>query len=122
MTEAAKELLTRIAKDTSLRYAMHMIMASALVCRKRKGTEVDVQDLKKVCVHYNTMRGLLRCDDVEPVLLVFVLWLTWAAVQVYSLFVDVNRSTRFLMDYQDAFMYNEAVATEEGAADDKMDG
>jgi hypothetical protein len=29
---------------------MHMIMASALVCQKRKGTEVDVQDLKKVRV------------------------------------------------------------------------
>ena len=36
------------ARDTSLRYAMHMIMASALVCQKRKGTEVDIQDLKKV--------------------------------------------------------------------------
>jgi hypothetical protein len=48
MTEGAKELLTKIAHDTSLRYAMHMIMASALVCQKRKGTEVDIQDLKKV--------------------------------------------------------------------------
>ena len=43
------------------------------------------------------------------------------APQVYSLFVDVNRSTRFLMDYQDAFMYNEAAATEEDGAVDKMD-
>jgi hypothetical protein len=41
-------------------------------------------------------------------------------LQVYSLFVDVNRSTRFLMDYQDAFMYNEAVAQDDGS--DKMEG
>ncbi len=27
--------------------------------------------------------------------------------QVYSLFVDVNRSTRFLMDYQASFMFSE---------------
>jgi len=48
MTEEAKDLLTRIAMETSLRYAIHMIMASSLVCTKRKGAEVDVQDIKKV--------------------------------------------------------------------------
>ena len=53
MAEDAKELLTRIARDTSLRYAMHMIMASALVCQKRKGSEVEVQDLKKVLPIYH---------------------------------------------------------------------
>ena len=34
--------------ETSLRYAIHMIMAASLVCMKRKGAEVDVQDIKKV--------------------------------------------------------------------------
>ena len=121
MTEEAKELLTRIARDTSLRYAMHMIMASALVCQKRKGTEVDVQDLKKVRVRglCDEPRFCVACDNSGA-------WFTdgctdHVAPQVYSLFVDVNRSTRFLMDYQDAFMYNEAAATEEDGAVDKMD-
>merc|ERR1719157_519464 len=73
MSDDAKDLLTRIAMETSLRYAIHMIMAASLVCTKRKGTEVEVEDIKKV----------------------------------YSLFVDVKRSTQFLMEYQKEFMFNE---------------
>merc|ERR1711959_218344 len=73
MSDDAKDLLTRIAMETSLRYAIHMIMAASLVCSKRKGTEVEVEDIKRV----------------------------------YSLFVDVKRSTQFLMEYQQEFMFNE---------------
>ncbi|KAI9905629.1 hypothetical protein PsorP6_014215 [Peronosclerospora sorghi] len=73
MTEEAKDLLTRIAVETSLRYAIHMIITASLVCTKRKGTEVDVPDIKRV----------------------------------YSLFVDVKRSTQFLMEYQREFMFHE---------------
>ena len=73
MTDDARELLTKIAVETTLRYAMHMIMAASLVCTKRKGTEVDVQDVKRV----------------------------------YSLFIDLNRSVQFLMDYQEEFMFSE---------------
>merc|ERR1711943_8713 len=69
----AKDLLTRIATETSLRYAIHMIMAASLVCIKRRGTEVSVDDIKRV----------------------------------FSLFVDVKRSTQFLMEYQQEFMFNE---------------
>ena len=47
MTEEAAALLTRIASETSLRYAIHMIMTASLVCQKRKGTEVDIQDIKR---------------------------------------------------------------------------
>lgn len=86
MTEEAKELLTQIAMDTSLRYAMHMIMASSLVCAKRKGTEVEMEDIKKV----------------------------------YTLFVDVKRSTRFLVDYQEEFMFNE-IPDDEDDEDDSDD-
>lgn len=52
--------------ETSLRYAIHMIMAAQLISTKRKGSEVEIEDIKKV----------------------------------YSLFVDVKRSTQFLMEYQ----------------------
>lgn len=52
--------------ETSLRYAIHMIMAAQLISIKRKGTQVEIEDIKKV----------------------------------YSLFVDVKRSTQFLMEYQ----------------------
>ena len=46
MTDEALELLTRIGMETSLRYAIHMIMAASLVSQKRKATEVDVEDIK----------------------------------------------------------------------------
>ena len=85
MTKDAKELLTKIAMETSLRYAIQMIMVSSLCCQKRKGTEVGIEDIKRV----------------------------------YSLFVDVKRSTQFLMEYQKDFMFNEL--PEEDEEEEDMD-
>merc|ERR1711975_39991 len=48
MTDDALELLTKIGMETSLRYSIHMIIAASLVCAKRKGAEVDVEDIKRV--------------------------------------------------------------------------
>mmetsp|Transcript_27388 Transcript_27388/g.69691 ORF Transcript_27388/g.69691 Transcript_27388/m.69691 type:complete len:469 (-) Transcript_27388:360-1766(-) len=73
MTDDALTLLTKIGIETSLRYAIQLIIAAALVCAKRKGVEVEVEDVKKV----------------------------------YTLFVDVKRSTQFLMEYQSEFMFHE---------------
>ena len=61
--------------ETSLRYSIHLIIAAALVCQKRKGVEVAVEDIKKV----------------------------------YSLFVDVKRSTQYLHEHQNEFMFSEIV-------------
>ena len=36
-----------IARDTSLRYAMQLIMTAALVCAKRKGSKVSSDDVSK---------------------------------------------------------------------------
>eukprot|EP00823_Brevimastigomonas_motovehiculus_P001531 TRINITY_DN12088_c0_g1_i1.p1 TRINITY_DN12088_c0_g1~~TRINITY_DN12088_c0_g1_i1.p1 ORF type:complete len:493 (+),score=115.25 TRINITY_DN12088_c0_g1_i1:34-1512(+) len=47
-TEDAKLLLTKIATETSLRYAIHLITMANLVKAKRKATEVDTQDISKV--------------------------------------------------------------------------
>jgi RuvB-like protein 2 len=79
MTSEARELLTKIGMETSLRYAIQMIMVSSLCCQKRKGTEVGIEDIKRV----------------------------------YSLFVDVKRSTQFLMEYQKDFMFNELIEEDE---------
>ncbi|KAI5064934.1 hypothetical protein GOP47_0019629 [Adiantum capillus-veneris] len=73
MSDSAKLLLTKIGHETSLRYAIHLITAASLACQKRKGKEVDIQDVSRV----------------------------------YELFMDVKRSTQFMMDYQDQFMFNE---------------
>ncbi|KXS21455.1 ruvB-like 2-like protein [Gonapodya prolifera JEL478] len=48
MTEDAREALTKIGMQTSLRYAIHLITAANLVSRKRKAAEVDVEDIKRV--------------------------------------------------------------------------
>merc|ERR1711985_79826 len=80
MSDAAKELLTKIGSDSSLRYAIHLITVANLVALKRKAQEVDVQDIRKV----------------------------------YSLFVDVKRSTQFLHEYQQEFMFHEGTAADNG--------
>lgn len=56
MAADALELLTKIAKETSLRYAMHMIMTAALVCKKRKGAEVAVEDIRRVFGLFSDLR------------------------------------------------------------------
>eukprot|EP00960_Hanusia_phi_P045810 757440-Hanusia_phi.AAC.1 len=81
MTEDAKDLLTKIAMDASLRYAIHMITVASLVCAKRKGTEVTVEDVKKV----------------------------------YGLFSDVKRSTQFMLEHQNEFMFSEITHSESEA-------
>jgi RuvB-like protein 2 len=84
MADDALELLTRIAMETSLRYAIHIIMTASLVSQKRKSTIVELRDIERV----------------------------------YGLFVDVKRSTKFLMEYQEEFMFNELQEEEKDVADE----
>lgn len=79
MSDDALSILTRIGQESSLRYAIQLITTASLVCRKRKGTEVSIDDVKRV----------------------------------YSLFLDESRSTQFLKEYQQEFMFYE-MGTEEG--------
>ncbi|XP_032869046.1 ruvB-like 2 [Amblyraja radiata] len=73
MSEEAYTVLTRIGLDSSLRYSIQLISPASLVCKKRKGTEVQMEDIKRV----------------------------------YSLFLDMARSTDCMNKYQDSFMFNE---------------
>ena len=41
MSEDAQGILTHIGMETSLRYAMQLITAANLVCRKRKVCQLD---------------------------------------------------------------------------------
>lgn len=47
MSEDALELLTSIAQETTLRYAIQLITVSSLIASKRKVHEVDVPDIRK---------------------------------------------------------------------------
>ncbi|ESO97962.1 hypothetical protein LOTGIDRAFT_203071 [Lottia gigantea] len=73
MSDDALTVLTRIGMETSLRYSIQLITTANLVSRKRKATEVEVDDIKRV----------------------------------YSLFLDESRSTQFLKECQEEFMFNE---------------
>lgn len=56
VSESGRELLTRIGIETSLRYAMYLITSSALVCSKRRGTEVDVEDIKRTYALFSDVK------------------------------------------------------------------
>lgn len=73
MSDDALELLTRIANETTLRYAIQMITTSSLVAKKRKSQQVQVAHIE-------------RC---------------------HKLFFDVQRSTKFIMEYQNQFLFHE---------------
>ena len=85
MEDDALDLLTRIAMEASMRYAIQMITTSSLVASKRKAGSVEIQDIKRV----------------------------------YGLFVDLKRSTQFLMEYQRDFMFNELA--DESSSDESED-
>ncbi|KAJ2031305.1 RuvB-like protein 2, partial [Coemansia sp. S2] len=48
MTEDALAVLTKVATETSLRYAIHLISTGHLVAQKRQAAKVDVVDIKRV--------------------------------------------------------------------------
>ena len=79
MSEDAKQLLTKIGLDTSLRYAIQLITAADIASHKRKAEEVDIEDISKV----------------------------------YTLFVDIERSTQYMLEYQDQYMFNEVPEEDE---------
>lgn len=91
MADDAMELLARIGVETSLRYAIHMIITASLAAEKRKSAEVEIEDIKRV----------------------------------YKLFVDVKRSTQYLVEFNKEFMFNELgdeEETEQAAAEEDDDG
>ena len=47
MSDDAKELLTKIAAEASLRYAIQLITAASMVARRRRAAEVDVEDVSR---------------------------------------------------------------------------
>ena len=60
MTEQGMKLLSKIGIECSLRYAIHLITTANLVAQKRKASEVDVADIRKV---YNLFVDVKRSTD-----------------------------------------------------------
>jgi len=80
MQDDALTVLTKIALETSLRYAIQLISVSLLISRKRKAMEIGIEDIKKA----------------------------------YTLFLDEHRSTQFVKEIQDEFMFNDEEAESSG--------
>lgn len=73
LSEDAIALLTKIGTESSLRYALNLIVSSSLVAKRRKHPSVEI-------------------DDVQ---------------RVYELFADLERSTKYLTQFQEEFMFSE---------------
>jgi RuvB-like protein 2 len=87
MTDDGLEILTRIAKETSLRYAIQMITTSSLVAKKRNSKKVELSHIE-------------RC---------------------HKLFFDVQRSTKFIMEYQNQFLFHEVEAESKQSLTERVD-
>lgn len=48
MAEGALIVLTKIAGDNTLRYALNLISTAQVIARKRKAAQVEVDDVRKV--------------------------------------------------------------------------
>jgi len=48
ISDDALTVLTKVGGETSLRYSIQLISVAGLACKKRKGTEISVEDIKKV--------------------------------------------------------------------------
>jgi RuvB-like protein 2 len=48
MTDEAKELLTKIGMETSIRYSIQAITLSGLLAKRRKSSEVHVEDINRI--------------------------------------------------------------------------
>uniref|UniRef100_A0A2P2I1V5 RuvB-like helicase n=2 Tax=Hirondellea gigas TaxID=1518452 RepID=A0A2P2I1V5_9CRUS len=82
ISEDALMVLTKIGCETSLRYAIQLIVLANLVAIKRNASQVTVPDVKRV----------------------------------YQLFIDEERCTQFLKEYEDEFMFDEGDQAPEESA------
>jgi RuvB-like protein 2 len=82
VTTEAHSLLTKIASETSLRYAMHLIMCASLISLKRKKSSTTT----------NSTHNMVTIEDVT---------------RAYMLFSDVKRSTQAMIDHENEFVFNE---------------
>lgn len=88
MSDDALTVLTKIGKETSLRYSIQLITTANLACKKRKGAEVSIDDIKRV----------------------------------YKLFLDESRSSEFLKEYEQNFLFSEITPERKTTTDNNETG
>ena len=78
LNDEARDLLISIAEDTSLRYSMQLITTANIVSTRRKASQVEMEDVRRV----------------------------------YSLFPDLRRSSDYLNEQQNLYLFCEDQTTE----------
>ena len=62
----AKRALMKVAKETSIRYAIHQVSTAALVASRRKAPEVQMEDIKRVFkLFVDVKRSAKYLDDYQ---------------------------------------------------------
>ena len=52
MTAEARTVLTTMAQQTTLRYALNLIACAQVIARKRRAEQVDVEDLRRAYSYF----------------------------------------------------------------------
>ena len=75
MTEVALNVLTTMAVETTLRYALNLISCAHILAKKRRSEEVDIEDLRRAYTYFmddkrsvqwlKEQQGVLVFEEVE---------------------------------------------------------
>jgi len=79
MSDDALTVLTRIALETSLRYAIQLITTASLVCRKRKSTEVWLVYVVAIW-NYNNFKLSFLYDFLQICVSVCILYVVFNGI------------------------------------------
>ena len=96
-------LLARIGVETSLRYAIHLITAASLAAVRRHKA-LPSASLSQGTAAAQVGAGGSGGSSSSGTAVVEVADVS----RVYQLFADVKRSTQFLIEYNQQFLFNEA--------------
>jgi RuvB-like protein 2 len=76
LTTDATNVLTSMAMETTLRYALNLISCAQVLARKRRAEQVDVEDLRRAYTYFMDERrsvewlkqqqGALVFEEIEP--------------------------------------------------------
>ena len=71
LDEGALMILTKIAGDNTLRYALNLISTAQVIARKRKSAQVQVEDVRKVYSYFMDERRSVQWLKEQQGQLVF---------------------------------------------------
>ena len=71
LTDGALQVLTTMAGQTTLRYALNLISTSQVLARKRKSDKVDVEDLRRSYTYFMDEKRSVEWIKMQEGALIF---------------------------------------------------